>query len=140
MLSNVNGNLFSLLLVSIHENPLDEIVAILITSNVNERDAWSIWMGSGDDIEITIKKLNATNLEALLDDLGGILVDAVAISVDENVVNDPTLVGRSTVLAQVLDAPITELAMGNEINVRDDFFNSGTLLIFYAVLEDVLND
>ena len=59
-------------------------------------------------------------------------------------------------LTEVLNAPVAELTMGNEVNIRDDFLDGGTLelsarttstqlhltyfLLFHTVLEDVLND
>lgn len=136
----MNSNLFSLLLVCVHEDPLNEIVAILITSNVNERDTWSIWMSSGDDIEVTIKKLDATNLETLLDNFRSILVDTVAIGIDQDVIDDPTLVRRGAVLTEMLNTPIAKLAMSDKINVGDNFLNSRAFLILDTILKDVLND
>lgn len=35
VLANMDGDLLSLLLMSVHEDPLNEIVAVLITSNVD---------------------------------------------------------------------------------------------------------
>lgn len=97
-------------------------------------------MSSGDDSEVAIEELNATNLEALLDDLGSKLIDAVAVGVDQDVIDDTTFVGWRAMLAEMLDAPVTELTMSNEINAGDHFFDCRTLLFLDAVLEDVLND
>ena len=69
MLADVDGDLLSLLLMSVHQDPLDEVVAVLITSDVDERDSWSIWVRSGDDVEISVKELNASDLETFLNDL-----------------------------------------------------------------------
>ena len=43
-------------------------------------------------------------------------------------------------LAEMLDAPVAELAMCNEVDIVDDFLNGWPLFFFNAVLEDVLND
>lgn len=69
MLADVDGDLLSLLLMSVHQDPLDEVVAVLIASDVDERDSWSIWVRSGDDVEVSVKELNASDLETFLNDL-----------------------------------------------------------------------
>ena len=43
-------------------------------------------------------------------------------------------------LAEMLNAPIAELAMSDQVNVVDDLFDGRTLLLFNTVLENVLND
>ena len=84
-------------------------------------------MGSRDNTKVTVHKFDTTDLEALLHDLGSKLVDAVAVSIGENVVDDAALVRWRTMFAQVLDTPISELAMGNEIDACNDFFNGRAL-------------
>ncbi len=79
MLADVNGDLLTLMVMGVHEDPLDEVVAILITSNVDEWDAWTIWTSSGDDSKVAIQEFKPTNLETLLDDLGSELINAVAV-------------------------------------------------------------
>jgi hypothetical protein len=81
MLADVNGNLLSLMMVGVHQDPLDEVIAVLVASNVDEWDAWTIGMRSGDDSEITFQEFRSTDLQALLDHLGGELVNAVAVRV-----------------------------------------------------------
>lgn len=140
MLADVVGNLLTLVVMGVHENPLDEVIAVLVASNIDERNAWTIWVSRGNDPKVAIKKLDATDLEALLNDLGSKLIDAVAVGVDKDMIDDTTFVGRRAMLAEMLDAPITKLAMSNEVNADDHFFDSRTLLFLNAVLEDVLND
>jgi hypothetical protein len=139
MLANVDADLLTVMDMSVHEDPLDQVIAILIARNVDERDAWSIWVSSGDDSEVAIKKLDTTNLEALLNNLGGVLIDAVTVGVDKDVVDDATLIGWRAMLTEMLDAPIAELTMRNEIYAVDHFFDGRTLLFLDAILEDVLN-
>ena len=72
-------------------------------------------------------------------------------------VNSPAAVRGRTVFTDVLDAPVTELAMGHNINVGKNLLNARTLLrkvrriiptyknlayliLFEAVLEDVLHN
>lgn len=96
---------------------------------VNERDTWTIWVSSGDDAKVPLEKFDTTDLEALLHNLGSKLVNAVAVRVHEDVVNDTTLVRRGTMLAEVLDAPIAELTMSDQIDVGNDFLDGRTLAI-----------
>lgn len=140
MLANVDGDLLALLLVSVHQYPLNEVVAILVTSNVDEWNSRSVRVRSRDDSEISIEKFNTANLEAFLDDLRGVLIDAVAVGVDEDVIDDSPLVRGCAVLAEMLNTPIAELTMSYEIDVGNDLFNSRSFFILNAVLEDVLND
>jgi hypothetical protein len=56
------------------------------------------------------------------------------------VIDDLTLVRRRAVLTEVLDAPVAELTMSDEVNVLDNFVNSGALLFLNTVLEDVLDN
>ena len=79
VLADVNGDLLTLMVMGVHQDPLDEVVAILIASDVDEWDAWTIRASSGDDSKVPIQELKTTNLQTLLDDLGSELVDAVAV-------------------------------------------------------------
>ena len=140
MLANVDSDLLALVSMGIHQDPLDQVVPVLISSNVDERDAGTIWTSSGDDTQILIQELVAANLQAFLNNLGRELINAVVVRVVEDVVDNAALVWRRTVLAEVLDTPVAELTMRNEINVGDDLFDGRALLLFNAVLEDVLNN
>lgn len=84
-------------------------------------------MGSCDHTKVTIHELDPTDLETLLYNFGSKLIDAVAVGVGENVVNDTAFVGWGTMLAQMLDAPVAELTMGDEVDACNDFLNGGTL-------------
>lgn len=136
----MNGHLFALMMVGVHENPLDQVVAVLVARNVNERDAWTIRVSSGDNPKITIQKFRTSNLEAFFNNFGSKLVNAVVVGVGQDVVNDTALVWRGAVLAQMLNAPVAELSMGNEVNVGDDFFDGRAFFLFDTILENVLDD
>ena len=84
-------------------------------------------MCSGNDPEVALKKLNTANLQALLDNLGGKLIDAVAVGIVKDVVNDSTLVWRGAMLAEMLNAPVSELTVSDEINVCNDFLDGRAL-------------
>jgi hypothetical protein len=127
VLADVDCNLLSLMMVGIHQNPLYQIVAILVTGNINQRNARAIWACGSDDAKVVPEELNTANLQTLLDNLGGKLIGAVAVGIAKDVVDDSALVWRGAVLAEVLDAPVSELPVGDEINVCDNFFNGGAL-------------
>lgn len=140
MLADMDGNLLSLMVMSIHQDPLDQIIAILVACDVDQRDAWTVWVSSGDDSEVSIQELWPTNLETLLHHFRGELVNAIVVRVCKDMINDATLVRRRAMLAQVLDAPVAELAVGDQINICNDLLDGGALLIFDTVLENVLHD
>lgn len=127
MFADVDGHLLALVMVSVHQNPLDQVVAVLITRDVDEWDAKSVWVGIGDDSKIAIQKVDTTNLQTLFNNLGGKLINAVAVCVGKDVVDDSTLVRRRSMLADMLDAPIAELAMSDEVDIGDHLFDSGSL-------------
>ena len=84
-------------------------------------------MSCCDDCKISLHEFGTANLETLLHNLGSELVDAVAVSIGKNVIDDAALVRRRTMLAQMLNTPVAELAVGNEVNTGNDFFNGRAL-------------
>lgn len=127
MLPNMSCDDFSVLGRSIVENPLDEVVSVLIARNVDERDASSVAATLANSIKIASEKLGTANLETLFDDLGGKLIGTVLGGVANNMVNSSAAIRRSTMLANVLDAPVSELAMSHNVDVRQNLFDAGTL-------------
>lgn len=109
------------------QNPLDEVIAVLIAGNINQGDTRSVNSTFADTIEITGKELGSSNLQALLNYLGGVLVEAVFGCVSNDMVYGTTLVCRLTMFTDVLDAPISELPFGDEINVGEDFLDTRSL-------------
>jgi hypothetical protein len=84
-------------------------------------------MGSSDDSEIAVHEFNPTDLEAFLNNLGSKLVNAVIVGIVKNVVDDTAFVRGGTMLAQVLDTPVAELTVSDEVDVCNDFLNGGAL-------------
>ena len=156
MLSNVCGDLLTLMVVRVHENPLDQIVPVLIASNIDQWNSRTIWVCGCDNTKVPIKKLRTTNLQALLHDLGRKLIDAVAVGIGKDVVDDSALVWGRTMFAKMLNAPISELTMSDKIDACGDFFDCRTLgwgqlmemhpkncchlFLFDTVFKDVLHD
>src|SRR5690242_13352375 len=105
------------MMMSIHQDPLDQVVAILVASNVNERNPRTVWSGGSDNTKIAIQEIHSTDLEAFFHDFGCKLVNAVVVRVGENVIDDTTLIGRGSMLAKVLNAPVAELTVSDEVDV-----------------------
>ena len=94
MLANVDSNLLALVMMSVHQNPLNQVVAVLVSSDVDERDTRAIGASSSDNTKIAIQEIKSTNLQALLNNFRRELVDAVVVRVCEDVVDDTTFVRR----------------------------------------------
>ena len=62
MLANMDCDLLSLVMVGVHQDPLNQIVAVLIARDVNEGNAWTVWMCSGNDAKVALKELHTTDL------------------------------------------------------------------------------
>lgn len=119
---------------------MDKVVAVLVARDVDERDPGSAPSALADPIQIPAQKVPAADLETLLDNLGGKLVGAVLGCVANDVIDGPASVRGSSVLANVLDAPVSELAVCHDVDVGEDILNAGALVFFEAILENALYD
>ena len=128
VLSYVGSNHLTVLRRSVVKNPLNKVVAVLVAGNINQRNAGAVAASLANSIKISTQELGTTNLETLLHNLGGKLVGAILRSVSNDVVDGPAAVRGSAVFADVLDAPVSELAMGHNVDVGENFFNAGTLV------------
>ena len=106
---------------------MDKVVAVLVTCNVNQGNSSSIQATFADAVQIPSQELTAPNLQTLFHHLGRKLISAVFSCVANNVVNSPAAVWWRTVFANMLDAPVSKLAMSNDIYIGKDFFNAGAL-------------
>lgn len=69
MLPNMGGDHLSMLRRSVVENPLDQVVAILIARNIDQGNTGAVSATFADAIKVATKKICAANLETFLDDL-----------------------------------------------------------------------
>jgi DNA-binding transcriptional regulator YdaS (Cro superfamily) len=127
VLADVGRHDLAVLRVGMSEDVLNQVVAVLITGNVDERDARAINTALTDAVQVTAEKLRPTNLEALFNDLGGKLIHAVLSSKADDVINGAAAVGWSAVLADVLDAPIAKLAVSHDVDIGENLLNAGAL-------------
>jgi hypothetical protein len=129
VLADVSGYNLPMLLRGVGQDVLDQVVAILIAGDVDERNTRAIGTTLADTIQVAVEKVWPTNLEALLNDLGRKLVGAVLASVANDVINGSAAVARSPMLADVLNAPVAELTVGDNVDVGKNLFDAGTLSI-----------
>jgi hypothetical protein len=134
VLADVGSHNLTVLGAGVSQNILNQVVSVLVTGNVNEGNAGSVGTALADAVQVASEEFGSSNLEALLDDLGRKLVGAVLRRIANNMINGPAAVGGGTVLADVLDAPIAKLAVGNNVNVGEDFLNAGTLAKFTTLV------
>lgn len=127
MLPDMRRHHFAVLGRRVVEDPLDEIVAVLVARNVNQRDPSTIATTLAHSVQVSAQKISPTNLQTLLNHLRGKLIGTVLGSVSNYMVNGPTAVRRRTVLANVLDAPVSKLAVGHNIDIGKHFFNARPL-------------
>jgi hypothetical protein len=128
VLSDMSGNNLAMLRRGVVEDPLDEVIAILIAGDVDEWDACTVATTLTDSVQVAAEELCTSDLETLLDNLGSELIGAVLCGITNDVVNSPTAVRRSTMFADVLNAPVTELAMSHNVNVGKNLLDTRTLL------------
>lgn len=62
MLSNVLSNDFPMLRIGMGENVLDEVVAVLVTRDIDQRNTRTVETTLTDTIKIATEKVNPTNL------------------------------------------------------------------------------
>lgn len=127
MLADMSRNDVAVLRTGVRENVLDEIVAVLVTRNVDQGDAGTVDTALADSIQIAAEELGAPNLEALLDNLGSELVHRVLGGVSNDMIDGSATVCRGTVLADVLDAPVAELTMSHNVDVGKYLLDARTL-------------
>jgi hypothetical protein len=94
---------------------------------VNQGHPRSVSPAGTHATKVAIKELRASYLQAFLDNLGGELIHAVVNCPEENVLGGTALVMRSAVLTDMLNAPISKLAMGEGVDVCDYLFDCRAL-------------
>lgn len=121
------GNEVAVVRAAVRQDVLDKVVAELVASDVDERHARTVGTSLADAVQVPVEELVPANLQALLNDLGGILVHTVLRGEAQDVVDGTSAVSRGAVLADVLDAPVAELAMGDNIDAGKDLVDAGAL-------------
>jgi len=127
VLSNVGCNHLAVLRIGVGEDVLDEVVSVLVAGNVNEWNTRTVCTTLANSIQISAQKVNTTNLQALLNYLGGKLVSTVFRGIADDMINGTAAISWSTMFANVLNAPIAELTMGDNVNASENFFDAWAL-------------
>ena len=112
------------------EDILDQVVAVLVAGDIDEGNARAADAAFADSIKVSTQKIWTANLQAFLDNLGSKLVHAILGGVANNMIDSSATVGGCSMLADVLNAPVAELAVGDDIDVGEDLFNTRTLCHF----------
>lgn len=128
MLPDVSGDHLAVLRSCVVQDPLDEVVAVLVAGNIDEWDTSTILATFADSIEVATQEISASNLEALFNHLGRELIRTVLGCVANDMVDGSAAVRRATMLADVLDAPVSKLAMGDDVYVGKNFLDAWALL------------
>lgn len=127
MLADVASDNLPVLGVGVSKNVLDEIVAVLVAGNINEWNTWTVVAAFANTIKISTKKFHSANLEAFFNNFGGKLVHAILRCIANDVVNGAAAVNWYSMLANVLDAPISKLAVSNDVDTSKNFFDAWSL-------------
>lgn len=127
MLADMACNQLTVLRVGVSQDVLNEVVAVLVAGDVDQWDARTIETTFTDTIKIAAEEIGTANLETFLDDLGSKLVHAVLRCIADDMVNGSAAIGWGTMLADVLDAPVAELAMGDDVDASKDLFDARAL-------------
>lgn len=127
MLADVSSDHVSVLGIGMGQDVLNEIIAILVAGNVDQRNARTVETTLADSVKVAAKKLGASDLEAFLNDLGSELIHGVLGSVSNDMINGTAAVRRGTMLANMLDAPVAKLTVRHNIDVGKDFLDAWAL-------------
>lgn len=127
VLSNMSSHNLPMLRVGVRQDVLDQVVAVLVTGDVDERDAWTVNPALTDAVEVAAEKLRSANLQTLLHYFGGKLIHAVLGGVADDVVNRTAAVRGSSMFADVLNAPVAKLTVSHNVNVCENFLDAGAL-------------
>lgn len=127
MLADVSSNHVAVLGIGVGQDVLNEIIAILVAGNVNQRNARTVETTLADSVKVPAQELGASDLEAFLNDLGSELIHGVLRSVPDDMINGTAAVRRGAMFANMLDAPVSKLAVRHDVDVGEDFLDARAL-------------
>lgn len=127
VLANMTSNMLTVLRVGVSQDILDQVVAVLITGNVDQRNAGSVVAAFADAVEVAAEEVGTTNLEALLNNLRSKLIHTVLGGIADDVINGAAAISWGTMFTDVLDAPVAKLAVSDDVNTAEDFLDARSL-------------
>jgi hypothetical protein len=127
MFANMCSDYLAVLGVCMGQNPLDEVVAILVAGNIDEGNSRTVHSTFADAVEIAAQELSSSDLKALFYYFRGVLIHAVLGCESNDMLDGSTSISRSTMLTDVLNAPVAELAMSDDVNVLKHLLNARSL-------------
>jgi hypothetical protein len=117
----------SMLRIGVSQDVLNEIIAILIAGNVNKWNAGTIKTTFAYTTQVATQKLDTSYFQALLYHFRCELVHAVLGCISNNMISCTTAISRSAMLTNVLDAPVSKLAVSDNVNAGKHLFNTRPL-------------
>jgi hypothetical protein len=123
----MSGNHLTMLRASIIQNPLHQVIPILVASNVDQRNPGSIATAFANSVKITAQEIGSANLETLLYNLGSELIHAIFGHITYHMIDGSAPIRWSAMLADMLNAPVPKLTVCHNVDVGKDFFYSRAL-------------
>jgi hypothetical protein len=96
---------------------------------VDNGETRTLWVRLANATKVSLKKSWFTNLEALLDCLGGVLIHGVFGSTKYDEIDGALTILRSAVFTDVLDTPVSKLTMNDDVNAVENLVNAWALEI-----------
>lgn len=127
MLADVGCHNIALLRAGVGKDVLDQVVSVLVAGDVNQGDPGTVDPALTHAVEVPGQEIDATDLETLFHNLGGVLIHTVLGCESNDMINRTASILWSTMLAYVLDAPVTKLAMGDNVDAGKHLFDAGSL-------------
>lgn len=127
MLADVSRHNITLLRAGVGQDVLNQVVSVLVAGDVDQRDPGTIDPTLAHAVEVAGQEIDATDLETLFHNLGGVLIHAVLGCESDDMINRTASILWSTMLAYVLNAPVAKLAMGDDVDAGKDLFDAGPL-------------
>jgi hypothetical protein len=127
--ANMKGNLISHGRRAILQEVLNEIVAMDVGTDIDQRHTWTTWFLFRDLGDVGLEEFVATSFQCLFDDFGGELVGAVGCCVIEDDFKGTETVFWMAVFDNVLDDPISPLTTSNGVDIFKDLLNTRSLLV-----------
>jgi len=109
------------------QNVLDQVVSVLVASNVDQRNPRTVMATFTDSVKVPTEEINPTDFQTLFNNFGGKLIHAVFGSISNNMINCPTAIGWCAMLTNVLNAPIAKLSVSDNVNACKHLLDTWTL-------------
>lgn len=94
---------------------------------VDQGDTGAIRTALADTLKVAFQKVCTADLQTFLNNLRRKLVHAVLSCVAKYMVDGPTSILGNAMLADMLNTPIAELPVSDNVDAREDFIDTSAL-------------